>query len=241
MAATETLLSPNTSEEFYALNKQARHLATSLDQQLNSITKRVTEIWGHNTDLVTEPSYLETMSLWSEIKLKLDQFKAYTEGMEELLTDSELSYSDPTLAPTLHRHRERLSQFQKEANHLESKLNDVASRQELLRGTKSTRRTNREGLTEQSEAAYFITEQARLDSSHNTIDSTLGQAFELHNELNQQGASLSSSNSRLLRITSSLPGVNGLLNRISLRRRRDSMVIGSVIALGVMFLFFTSF
>ncbi|KAI0219349.1 protein transport protein gos1 [Massospora cicadina] len=147
------------------------------------------------------------------------------EAMEEILTErgSDLS---PTFSHTLRRHRDQLMDFQREA----SKLEGVAH---------SARLSNRDRLTEPSEAAYFMNERTRIDSSHQLTDAALNQAYELRAELGQQGQTLASNRSRIAQLARTLPGLDGLLGRIHLRRRRDPVILGCVIALGILLLFFT--
>ncbi|KAJ9086806.1 protein transport protein gos1 [Entomophthora muscae] len=242
MSSKEPLLNQQPAKDFSGFSKQARQLGLTLEKQIGTLSKLTFKREAANPLGTSSPdNFLEARNLRQNIGTKLAEFKNLVERMEDILTEYGNDLSDPTLPHTFRRHSEQLSQFQQEFSKIEAKLNAASAREELLgeESARPSRKNNRERLTEQSEAAYFMGEQSRIDSSHSMIDSTLSQAYEIRGELGQQGLSLASSNSRIMQLASSIPGMNGLLSRINMRRRRDSVVVGSVISLGIIFLFFT--
>ncbi|KAG6335472.1 hypothetical protein ID866_3622 [Astraeus odoratus] len=56
------------------------------------------------------------------------------------------------------------------------------------------------------------------------------QAYETRSEFARQRTSLSSINTRMTNVIGTIPGINNLLSMIKSRRRRDSIILGVVIA-----------
>lgn len=85
----------------------------------------------------------------------------------------------------------------------------------------------------------MLEERSRLDRSHNVIDGVLSQAYAVNENFAQQREMIASINRRIVGAASQVPGINSLMGRISAKRRRDGIILGSFI--GICFLFFMYF
>jgi golgi SNAP receptor complex member 1 len=83
----------------------------------------------------------------------------------------------------------------------------------------------------------MLEERARLDRSHNVADSVLSQAYAVNESFGLQRESLLGIQRRITGAASQIPGINGLMQRISSKKRRDGIILGSFIALCVLVLF----
>jgi len=79
----------------------------------------------------------------------------------------------------------------------------------------------------------LLAERGRIDSSHLMTEEILEQAYETRSEFARQRTSLSSINTRMTNVIGAVPGINNLLSMIKSRRRRDSIILGVVIAVCV--------
>lgn len=77
----------------------------------------------------------------------------------------------------------------------------------------------------------MLDERRRIDNSHNMADSVLSQAYAVNDNFNMQRETLESIRRRITQAAGSVPGINGLIQRIGNKRRRDGVILGSFIAL----------
>lgn len=81
-----------------------------------------------------------------------------------------------------------------------------------------------------AEADYMLDERAGLDRSHDVADSVLSQAYAVQDSFAIQRETLASINRRITMAASQVPGINTLIGRISAKKRRDGIIMGSFIA-----------
>jgi Golgi SNAP receptor complex protein 1 len=91
---------------------------------------------------------------------------------------------------------------------------------------------------EAAEVDYMLDERGRIDNSHNVVDSVLSQAYAVNETFGLQRETLASINRRITGAASQVPGLNNLIGRISAKKRRDGIIMGSFIALCVLLLFY---
>lgn len=84
----------------------------------------------------------------------------------------------------------------------------------------------------------MLQERGRIDNSHNMMDSVLSQAYAVNENFGVQRETLASINRRIVGAASQVPGINGLINRIGAKRRRDGIILASFIAFCMLVLFF---
>lgn len=92
----------------------------------------------------------------------------------------------------------------------------------------------------EAEAEYMLQERGRLDRSHNVIDGVLAQAYSINENFGLQRETLASINRRITNAAAQIPGVNGLIQRIGAKRRRDGIILGSFIAFCFLMLLYFS-
>ena len=76
----------------------------------------------------------------------------------------------------------------------------------------------------------MLQERGRLENSHGMMDSVLSQAYAVNESFGLQGETLASINRRIGGVVKQVPGINGLIQRIGAKRRRDGIVLASFIA-----------
>lgn len=85
----------------------------------------------------------------------------------------------------------------------------------------------------------MLDERGRIDNSHGMIDSVLSQAYAVNDNFGIQRETLANINRRITGAAAVVPGLNSLIGRISAKKRRDGIIMGSFIAFCfLMFLYF---
>lgn len=130
----------------------------------------------------------------------------------------------------LARHREILSDHRRELSRLKSTVTDARNKANLLSNVRSDIDAYRNANPETAEAEYMLDERRRIDNSHNMADSVLSQAYAVNDNFRIQRETLSSINRRIVGAASQVPGINSLMGRISAKKRRDGIILGSFIA-----------
>jgi Golgi SNAP receptor complex protein 1 len=156
------------------------------------------------------------------------------------LLDSEATLTASALKQNnLSRHREILLDHRRELLRLRSTLQDARNRANLLSNVRNDIDAYHSSNPEAAEAEYMLDERRRIDNSHNMADSVLSQAYAVNESFGLQRETLASINRRISGAASQVPGLNSLIGRISAKKRRDGIIMGSFIAFCfLMFLYF---
>lgn len=83
-------------------------------------------------------------------------------------------------------------------------------------------------------------EGRQIDRSHEMTDSIISQAYAIQDSFLTQGETMASINRRINLAASKVPGINALIGRISAKKRRDGIIMGSFIAFCFILFFFLS-
>jgi golgi SNAP receptor complex member 1 len=76
----------------------------------------------------------------------------------------------------------------------------------------------------------MLDERANIERSHNVMDGVLSQAYAVNEQFGLQRESLTSIQRRITGAAARVPGINGLMQRIGSKKRRDGIILGSFIA-----------
>ncbi|EXV02760.1 SNARE domain protein [Metarhizium robertsii] len=136
--------------------------------------------------------------------------------------------------------RDKLSSHRRDLNRLRGTLQQARDRANLLTNVQSDIDNFRANNPETAEAEYMLEERNRIDNSHNMADSVLSQAYAVRENFLLQRESLANINRRITMAASKVPGINGLITRISARKRRDGIIMGSFIAFCFLIFFWFS-
>ncbi|KHN99901.1 Golgi SNAP receptor complex, subunit 1 [Metarhizium album ARSEF 1941] len=153
---------------------------------------------------------------------------------ETTLTSSALKQNNLSLL------REKLAAHRRDLDRLRGALRQARDRANLLTNVQSDIDNFRANNPETAEAEYMLEERSRIDNSHSMADSVLSQAYAVRENFLLQRESLANINRRITMAASKVPGINGLITRISARRRRDGIIMGSFIAFCFLLFFWFS-
>eukprot|EP00732_Lithocolla_globosa_P006503 Lithocolla_globosa_v1_NODE_7607_length_924_cov_67.649022.p1 type:complete len:249 gc:universal NODE_7607_length_924_cov_67.649022:49-795(+) len=209
-----------------SLTKQARQLENEIDSRLVSFSKLGSSL-GPTRGAATE-HLADVASL--EVEELLRQLGNVIEQMSVCLKDVEPSKST-TMMHTLQRHRDILYGNTKE--HKKTKMNITAIREqtELMNSVQNDIGTFKNGQRED----YLMTERDRIGRSHQMTDQIIETAYEAKDQLGRQQHTYLGSQSKLSGTAGRLPLFNSLIQKVGLRKKRDTLIIAAVIAACIIF------
>lgn len=214
---------------------QLRQQIRTMESQSESLFHTYSQ-YASTANLPEKPSEEEQKNE-SEIQELFEKREALIAQLGRLL-DSESSLNSSSLKQNnLSRHREVLAEHRSELKRLRASTAEARDRQHLLTSVRSDIDAFRSSNPAEAEAEYMLQERGRLDSSHNVIDGIISQAYSINENFGLQRETLSSINRRITSAAAQVPGINGLIQRIGTKRRRDGIILGSFIAFCFLFFF----
>ncbi|XP_053617121.1 Golgi SNAP receptor complex member 1 [Plodia interpunctella] len=202
--------------------KQARHLENDIDMKLVAFSKlgispATTNLSAESVPLINSEDMFDTMSM--ELQQLLNKLSSINDKMADLA---------PSGAATMHtikRHREILMDYQQEFTKTSARLNARREREELLRGSSPPPSA---GLSRRDQ---YSKEANHAHSSHILVDEQINIAMEARDHLTSQRQTFKRMQTRFNDITNRFPMLNSLIYRINARKRRDSLIVGVVVAI----------
>ncbi|CCE63507.1 hypothetical protein TPHA_0F00200 [Tetrapisispora phaffii CBS 4417] len=137
----------------------------------------------------------------------------------------------------LQRHKEVYQEHQKNFRNIRSSIQQERNRLNLLFSVKNDIEQQRNFDTNEDE--YIQNEAARIDQSHNVVDDLISQAWETRDQIVSQSHLLNNTNNKIMQTLQRIPGLNVLIGKISTRRRKNAVILASVITFCFLFLFLT--
>ncbi|XP_077533713.1 golgi SNAP receptor complex member Gos28 isoform X3 [Haemaphysalis longicornis] len=213
------------------LRKQARHLENEIDLKLVSFSKLGTGFGSR--ELKNERDHMfETMTL--EIEQLLTKLGEVNDQMGQVQASSSVAGGaggapSATVLHTLQRHRDILQDYAREFH--KTRTNVQAHRdRDLLLG--SVRRDmdsykNSSSLNRRSEG--YLKEHEHLKSSDRMVHDQINIAMRTKDELLSQRNALKAIQTKMTTLANRFPMINSLVQRINLRKRRDTIILGLVI------------
>ncbi|CAK7265379.1 protein transport protein gos1 [Sporothrix epigloea] len=214
------------------LRQQVRSLESQTESHLHTYSQLST-----SSSIPLKPSEQE-----QQTEKKLDEMLSKRENIIRQLT--RILDSDPSLTASAVKQnnlallREKYEEHRRDLTRLKSQLHHARDRANLMANVRNDISSHRAGgdsggeiSAEAAEADYMLGERSRIDNSHNMVDSVLSQAYAVNENFGLQRETLNNINRRITLAASKVPGINTLMNRISSKKRRDGIIMGSFIAL----------
>uniref|UniRef100_A0A4Y0BN99 Golgi SNAP receptor complex member 1 n=1 Tax=Anopheles funestus TaxID=62324 RepID=A0A4Y0BN99_ANOFN len=221
-----------------SLRKQARHLENDIDMKLiafNKVGVGAASSTGTASNTDTSPllgdHVFESLSL--EIEQMLDKLSNINEKM------SEIPNSGAAVMHVLQRHREILHGYRQEYLKIQANHTTRMEREELLRGSGlGTSSPSTSGLSRRD---MYLKENTHLHSSSSLVNDQISIAMETKEHLTSQRQHLKRFQTRMHDISNRFPLISSLIQRINIRKRRESLIIGGVIAVCTILLLLYAF
>ncbi|KAF5097806.1 hypothetical protein DV451_003686 [Geotrichum candidum] len=140
------------------------------------------------------------------------------------------------------RHREVLAEHRNEFNRIRSNLQHDRNHLNLLSSVRediTQHQQQQQQAREGRDADYYLmNERNRIDNSNSMADSLLAQAYETRDEFVRQRTTLSGVQRRLVGTLSNIPGINTIIAKVNTRKKRDSLILASLITFCVLLILF---
>ncbi|KAL7729913.1 hypothetical protein ACLKA6_009226 [Drosophila palustris] len=223
------------------LRKQARTLENEIDLKLVAFSKigagsSISSNSGNNNSADTSPLLGEHVfdSLSAEIEQMLEKLSSLNESMSELPTTGSAAMH------TLQRHREILQGYRQEFNKIYANHTMRIEREELLRGS-GLATSGSPSISGLSRREMYMKESGHLSSAGNMVNDQINIAIETRENLHAQRQAFKRIQTRFNDISNRFPLINSLIQRINIKKRRDSLILGAVIAFCVILLLLYAF
>ncbi|CEI64772.1 hypothetical protein FVEN_g3276 [Fusarium venenatum] len=208
---------------------------TSLMQQARNLEKQTENLFHTYSRFAAAPNIPpKPTEKERETETKLEELLEKREDVISKLVrllDSEAALTSSAIKQkNLNTFQRKLADHKKNLIHLRSNLQEARNRANLLSNVQSDIDQYRQNNPEAAEADYMLQERNRIDNSNNMADNVLSQAYAVNDSFNLQRETLASINRRITHAASQVPGINTLIGRISAKKRRDGIIMGSFVA-----------
>lgn len=227
--------------EWEDLRKQARQHENEIETKLSSFSKLCSNYLAHeqsihlNNDLSSNGSNSSTSStenMSMEIEKLLERLSDINQRMADVVPAS--MGPNPAATHTLQRHHDILQDYRREFERTRTNIRNFKKREDLM--SKSSSSTNNssdvtiQGLSSRRQD-YYLREMGHLNNSHKLIDNSLEMASMIKKDLSDQRRLFLNITTKVNAVANRFPLVNNLLQKIKVKKRKDSLVLGLVIAI----------
>lgn len=170
----------------------------------------------------------DTMSV--ELEQLLAKLTAVNDKMAEYTNTPGTASLNAALMHTLQRHRDILQDYTHEFHKTKGNFLAIREREDLLGSVRKDIETYKSGSgVNNRRTELFLKEHEHLRNSDRLIDDTISIAMATKENMTSQRGVLKSIQSKVNTLANRFPTINNLIQRINLRKRRDSLILGSVI------------
>uniref|UniRef100_A0A8C9TJ12 Golgi SNAP receptor complex member 1 n=1 Tax=Scleropages formosus TaxID=113540 RepID=A0A8C9TJ12_SCLFO len=222
---------------------QARQLENELDLKLVSFSKLCTSYSssrdgrrGDSSDTTpllnnsTQDRMFETMAV--EIEQLLAKLTGLNDKMAEYSSAPGVTSLNAALMHTLQRHRDILQDYTHEFHKTKANFLAIREREDLLGSVRKDIETYKSGTgVNNRRTELFLKEHEHLRNI----------AMATKENMTSQRGMLKSIQGRVNTLANRFPAINSLIQRINLRKRRDSLILGGVIGICTILLLLYAF
>uniref|UniRef100_A0A3B4YBU6 Golgi SNAP receptor complex member 1 n=1 Tax=Seriola lalandi dorsalis TaxID=1841481 RepID=A0A3B4YBU6_SERLL len=227
-----------TSSNYWEdLRKQARQLENELDLKLVSFSKLCTSYssssnWDQQKrDIRSDSGSTQDnvlIAMTTELEQLLANLTAVNDKMAEYTNTPGVSSHNAALMHTLQRHRDILQDYTHEFHKTKSNFFSLREREDLLG---SVHRDIDSSGVNNRKTELFLKEHEHLRNI----------AMATKENITFQRGMLKSIQTRVTTLANRFPAINSLIQKINLRKRRDSLILGGVIGVCTILLLLYTF
>ncbi|XP_029651053.1 Golgi SNAP receptor complex member 1 isoform X2 [Octopus sinensis] len=230
------------------LRRQARQLENEIDLKLVSFSKLGTSytsqrefVGAHqpgnqtsSSDTVPLLNKTNSDHMFETMTMELEQLMAKLTEVNDLLAEytQNFSLSSPsaTLLHTLQRHRDILQNYSREFQKTKANITALKERDDLLGSVHRDINAykNSSGLNRRTD--LYLKEHEHIRNSERLVDEQISVAMATKENLYVQKNMLMSITQTMNSFANRFPAINSLMQRVNIRKRRDSIILASVIS-----------
>jgi len=228
------------------LRKEARQLENELEMKLVSFSKlgngQVRDFGREGTDREpllgsTGDHVFETMSM--EIERLLSKLTEISDKMADFFSQRGFGEPSATQLHTMQRHRDILQDYLHEFTKTKASIKANRDREDLLGSIKRDVNAYKNGLNRRTD--LYLKEHEHLRSSDRLADEAIGIAMATKENLSSQRNMFHSISKGLGNVSNRFPAINNLIQKINVRKRRDTLILGFVISICTIILLIYAF
>ncbi|CAH1801978.1 unnamed protein product [Owenia fusiformis] len=222
------------------LRKQARQLENEIDLKLVSFSKLGTT-YSNNRDYQnasdTSPLLNKSNSdhMFDTMAMQIEQLLAKLTEVNDKMSDYTqnlgVNSHSAALLHTLQRHRDILQDYSHEFQKTKTNINTFMEREDLLGSVRrdiDAYKNASGGLNRRSD--LLLKEHDHIRNSERLVDEQISIAMATKENLISQRGVLGKVQQKMVELGNRFPLLNSLMNRINIRKRRDSIIIACVVA-----------
>ncbi|XP_029651056.1 Golgi SNAP receptor complex member 1 isoform X5 [Octopus sinensis] len=219
------------------LRRQARQLENEIDLKLVSFSKLGTSYTSQREfvgDTVPLLNKTNSDHMFETMTMELEQLMAKLTEVNDLLAEytQNFSLSSPsaTLLHTLQRHRDILQNYSREFQKTKANITALKERDDLLGSVHRDINAykNSSGLNRRTD--LYLKEHEHIRNSERLVDEQISVAMATKENLYVQKNMLMSITQTMNSFANRFPAINSLMQRVNIRKRRDSIILASVIS-----------
>jgi Golgi SNAP receptor complex protein 1 len=249
---------PNDTKVPEDLRKQARQLENEIDLKLVSFSKLGTSFSSHRdfssrppetannksdtTPLLNKSNsehMFETMAM--EIEQLLARLTEVNDRMADYTQNLSVNSQSAALLHTLQRHRDILQDYSHEFQKTRANIMAYKEREDLLGSVRRDIDAYRNSTGANKRTDMYLKEHEHLRNSDRLVDEQISIAMATKENLMSQRGTLQTITQKVYTLTNKFPVINSLMQRINFRKRRDSIILGIVIAICIILLILYAF
>lgn len=220
------------------LRQQARQLENEIDAKLMSFSKLCSNYLSrdHSShyggfDYSSSPSAtsFETMSI--DIEKLLEKLTEVNRQMSE--TNNLYHGSNTAASHTLQRHNDICQDYRREFERTKANIRHFQTREDLLMHSS----TNSNEPLNNRRQDHYTREFEHLTHSNKLVDRALDMASTIKKDLSDQRLYFLQISHKVNALATRVPLMNNILQRIKIKKRKDSLVLAFLIAFCLIFLF----
>ncbi|KAK0076974.1 hypothetical protein PV325_004607 [Microctonus aethiopoides] len=207
------------------LRKQARHLENEIDAKLVAFSKLGINVGSSHSSADTVP-LLDEDHVFDNMTSEIESLLAKLLDINERM--SGIQANGAAMLHTMQRHKEILKDYKLEFNKIQNNFTSRKDREDLLGSVRKDIDNYKSG-SGLNRRDMYLKENQHIHNSDRLVNDQISIAMETRDHLVTQRQAFKKIQTRFNDISNRFPAVNSLLQRINLRKRRDSLILGLVI------------
>uniref|UniRef100_A0A1Q3F912 Golgi SNAP receptor complex member 1 n=1 Tax=Culex tarsalis TaxID=7177 RepID=A0A1Q3F912_CULTA len=227
------------TESWDTLRKQARHLENDIDLKLIAFNKVGAAAPATGPTGSSDTAPLLGDHVFESLSLEIEQMLDKLSGLNEKM--AEIPGTGAAVMHVLQRHREILHGYRQEFLKIQANHTTRMEREELLRGSGLGPSMSSPSTSGLSRRDMYLKENTHLHNSSSMVNDQISIAMETKEHLTSQRQHLKRFQTRMHDISHRFPLISSLVQRINIRKRRESLILGGVIAVCTILLLMYAF
>ncbi|KAG8195249.1 hypothetical protein JTE90_028400 [Oedothorax gibbosus] len=235
------------SSNWEELRRQARQFENEIDLKLVSFSKLGTsygtqEYQNENSDTVPLLSSTNSDHMFETMALEIEQLLSkLTEVNDGMIAHCQSAGGGGGSAThTLQRHRDILQDCTHEFNKTKANIQARKEREQLLSSVRKDIDAYKSSSGLNRRTDLYVKEHEHLRNSERMVDDQISIAVKTKEELLSQRLAMKAIQTKMTTLVNRFPVINSLIQRVNLRKRRDSIILALVIsACLILFLLYT--